>query len=87
MPYLSTSTPFGMVFEHLQNYFHFEVGTSGFPQLFQFCSHIAQGHIPPQITHIFKAAHLLTITKPSSGIHSITMGETLYRFISHALCL
>jgi len=87
MPHLLASTPSRMIFEHLRNYFHFKVKTSGFPQLFQFCFHIAQGHIPPQITHILKATHLLTMTKPSNGIHSITMGETLYRLTSHALCL
>jgi hypothetical protein len=29
MPHLSTSGPFGMVFEHLRDYFHFEDSTSG----------------------------------------------------------
>jgi hypothetical protein len=48
---LSTSGLFGMVFEHLQDYFHPENSMNGFPQLFQLCSHVAQGHIPCQITH------------------------------------
>jgi hypothetical protein len=46
MPHLSTNDPFGMIFEHLWNCFHLEDSMGGFPQLFQFCSHIAKGHIP-----------------------------------------
>jgi hypothetical protein len=87
MPHLLVSGFFGMVFEHIRDYFHLEVSTSGFPQLFQLCFHITQGHIPPQITHVLGVAHLLAMTKPSSGIHPITMGETLYELISHTLCL
>jgi hypothetical protein len=30
MPHLSTSGPYGMVFEHLQNYFHPKDSTNGF---------------------------------------------------------
>jgi hypothetical protein len=86
MSHLSTSGPFGTVFEFFQNCFHLEDSTSGFLQLFQLCFHIAQGHIPPQIAHVFEAARLLAKTKPSSEIHPIAMGETLYRFTSRALC-
>jgi hypothetical protein len=66
-----------MVVEHLRDYFHLKNSANGFPQLFQLCFHIAKGHIPSQITHILGAAHLLAMTKPSSGIHPIVMGETL----------
>jgi hypothetical protein len=52
---------------------------SGFLQLFQLCFHIAQGHIPPQIAHVFGVVRLLVRTKPSGGVHPIAMGETLYR--------
>jgi hypothetical protein len=74
-------------FEPFQDCFHPKDLASGFPQWFQLCFHIAQGHNPPQITHIFGAARLLTMTKPSSGVCSITMGETLYQFIIYTLCI
>jgi hypothetical protein len=47
MPHLLTSGIFRMVFKHLQNYFHPKDLVSGYLQLFQLCSHIAQGHITP----------------------------------------
>jgi hypothetical protein len=40
MLHLSTSGPFGMVFEHLWDYFHLEDSASGFFKLFQLCYHI-----------------------------------------------
>jgi hypothetical protein len=49
--------------------------TSGFPQLFQLCFHIAQGHIPFQIAHVIGIAHLLAMTKPLGGVHPIVVGE------------
>jgi hypothetical protein len=78
MPNLSASDIFGMVFEHFQNYFHPKKFISGFPQLFQLCSHISQGHIPCQIAHIFGVAPLLTMTKLFGGVHPIAIGEALY---------
>ncbi len=87
MLHLSTSGIFGMVFEHFRDYFHFEDSTNGFLQLFQLCFHITQGHIPPQITHVLGAAHLLAMTNPSGGVHSIVIGETLYQLTNHILCL
>jgi len=76
-----------MVFEHLQNYFHPKYSMSGFFQLFQFCYHIAQGHIPPQIACVLGTAHLLAMTKPSNGVRPITMGETLNQLTNGVLCL
>jgi hypothetical protein len=87
MLHLSTNDFYGMVFEHRQDYFHPKDSMSGFFQLFQFCYHIAQGHIPPQIACVLRTAHLLTMTKPSNGVHPITMGETLNRFTNGVLCL
>ncbi len=60
--------------------------TNGFPQLFQLCSHITQGHIPRWIAHILKIVHLLTTTKPLGGICPIVMKGALYHFISWPLC-
>jgi hypothetical protein len=57
---------------------HLEDFMSGFPLLFQLCSHIAQGHIPCQITHVFEVAHLLAMTKPLGGVCSIAVGDMLY---------
>ncbi len=57
-----------MVFEHFQNDFHPKDSASGFSQLFQLCSHIAQGHMPCQIAHIFRATRLLAMTKPLGGV-------------------
>jgi hypothetical protein len=87
MLHLSASGPSRMVFEHLRNNFHLEDLASGFPQLFQLCFHITQGHNPPQITRVLGAAYLLAMTKPLGGISPIAVGETLYRLISRALCL
>jgi hypothetical protein len=78
MLHLLTNGPFGMVFEHLRDCFHLEDSTSEFPQLFQLCFHIAQGHIPPQIAWVLGLARLLAMTKPLGGINLIAMGETLY---------
>jgi hypothetical protein len=47
MPHLLANGHFGMVYEHLYNYFHPKDSTSGFLQLFQLCYHIIKGHIPP----------------------------------------
>jgi len=60
MPNISASGLFGMGFEHLRDCFRLKDIVNGFPQLFQLCFHIAQGHIPCWITHILGAAHLLT---------------------------
>jgi hypothetical protein len=62
MSHLSASGPFGIVFEHLHDYFHLKDLASGFFQLFQLCFHITQGHIPPQIARVLGTAHLLTMT-------------------------
>jgi hypothetical protein len=78
MPNLSTCGTFGMVFEHQEDYFHPKDSMSGFPQLFQFCSHVAQGHIPRQIAHILGATHFLAMTKPIGGVHPIAVKKTLY---------
>jgi hypothetical protein len=86
MSRLSTSSPFGMVFEHLQNSFHSKGFTSGFPQLFQLYFHIVQGHIPHRITHILGMTYLLVMTKPSCGVCPIALGEALYQFTSNILC-
>jgi hypothetical protein len=75
---LSASGPFGMGFEHLQDCFHPEDSASGFFQLFQLCFHIAQCHIPLQIACVLGIVRILAMTKPSSGVHPIVMGETLY---------
>jgi hypothetical protein len=73
MLHLSTSGPFKMVFEHLWECFHPKDSASEFLQLFQFCSHITQGHITHQIVCVFGGAHLLTMTKLSSGTHPIVV--------------
>jgi hypothetical protein len=86
MPHLLASGHYGMVFEHLQDFFNLEDLASGFLQLFQLCFHIVKGHIPLQIAHDFGAACLLT-TKPLSGVHPIAVGGALYRFISRDLCI
>jgi hypothetical protein len=77
----------GMVFDHLQDCIHPEDLTSGFLQLFQLSFHIAYGHIPPQISCVFRATCFLAMTQPSSGIRPITMGEALYQLTSHTLCM
>jgi hypothetical protein len=66
--------------------FHLENSASGFPQLFQLCFHIAQGHIPPQIACVFGVACLLAMNKHLGEVRPITMGEALYWFISRVLC-
>jgi hypothetical protein len=75
MPHLLTSGLYGMVLEHLQDYFHPEDSTNGFFQLFQLCFHITHGHIPPQIAHVLGACSFLAMTKPSNGVHPIVVGE------------
>ncbi len=87
MPHLLTNVPSKMVFEHLQDCFHPKSSKNGFLQLFQFCSHIIKGLIPLRIALVLGMAHLLTITKPSSVVHPIVMGEAMYRFTSCTLCL
>jgi hypothetical protein len=74
-----------MVFEHLEDYFHLKDSTSEFPQLFQLCFHIAQGHVPLLIACVLRATHLLTMTKPLNGVHPIAIGETLYQLTSRIL--
>jgi hypothetical protein len=59
---------------------------SGFLQLLQLCFHIAHSHIPSWITHVFGMAHLLALTKPFNGIHSITVAKVVYQLTSRALC-
>ncbi len=55
--------------------------------MFQLCFHIAEGHIPLRVACVFRMAHLLTMTKLSSGVHPIIVGETLYWFTIYVLCL
>jgi len=64
-----------MVFEYFRNYFH--KSANEFFKLFQLYSHITHGHIPPQIAHVFGATHLLTMIKPSNGVHPSVMGEVM----------
>ncbi len=78
MPHLSENGPCRMVFEHLQDCFHPKDLTSGYPQLFQLCSHIVKGHIPRQIACVLSATRLLAMTKPLNGINPIIVGKTLY---------
>jgi hypothetical protein len=78
MLHLFASDSFKMVFEHLQNYLHLNFFVNGLSQLFHLCSHIAQGHISRRIINIIGAAHLLTMTKPLSGVCPIVVGEVLY---------
>jgi hypothetical protein len=87
MTHLLASGLFGMVFKHLWDCFHLDDSTSGLPKLFQLCFHTAQSHIPPQIAHVLGTAHLLTMTKPSSGVCPIVVGEALYWLTSLVLCL
>jgi hypothetical protein len=86
MPDLLASGVFRMVFEHLQDYFHFEDSASGFPQLFQLHSHITQDHIPPQIACVLGPTCLLTMTKSLGGVCPIVMAKTLYQLTSCILC-
>jgi hypothetical protein len=51
---------------------------NAFPQLFQLCFHIAQGHIPCRIAHILGVVYLFAMTKPLSEVRPITVEETLY---------
>jgi hypothetical protein len=85
MLHILASDPSGMVFEHLQDYFHLEDSTSGFRKLFQLCSHITHGHIPPQIARVLGTTCLLAMTKMLGGVHPIVVGESLYRFTSCVL--
>ncbi len=87
MPHLSTNAPSRMVFEHLQDCFHPQNSTSGFLQLFQICFHIFKGLIPLQIARVLGTAHLLAITKLSSKVHPIVVGEVMYRFTNCTLYL
>jgi hypothetical protein len=87
MPNLFASGLFSMVIEHLQKKIHPKDFVNGFPQLFQLCFHILQGHIPHRIAHVFGTAYLLTMTKPSHGVCPIVMGEVLYQLTNHTLCL
>jgi hypothetical protein len=86
MPNLSTSNISGMVFKQLQKKIHPKDSVNGFPQRFQLCSHIAQGHISHQNAHILEVTCLLTMTKPLGGVHPIIIRETLYQFTSRVLC-
>lgn len=88
-PNLLTIGPFNMVFEHLHDCFHLEDFVSGVLQLilFQFCFHIAQGHIHQHIAHVLKIAHLLAMAKSFGGVYPIVLKETSYHIIRHNLCL
>jgi hypothetical protein len=83
MPIVFVNGLSGMVFEHLQDCFHPKDSVISFSQLFQFCSHITQGHIPYRIAHILGAPHLLAMTKFLGGVRLLIVRETLYQFTSH----
>ncbi len=78
MSHLSTSGPFGMIFEHLRDCFHPKNSVVGFFQWFHFYFHIAHDHISLRITHVFGVACLLAMTKLSGGVCPIVVGKTLY---------
>jgi len=84
MPIVFVNDISRMVSEHFQDYFHPKDSVINFSQLFQFCSHITQGHIPCQIAHILGAPHLLAMTKLLDGVRLLIVRETLYQFTSHA---
>jgi hypothetical protein len=47
--HLSYIGPFGMVFEHLWNFFNLKNSINGFIQLHQLCSYVAIDYIPRSI--------------------------------------
>jgi len=85
MPHLSTSGPFGW-FLNVFRIIFIKRFNEWILLIISSLSHIAQGHIPAQIACDFKVVCLLNMTKPSSGICPIVMGETLYWFKSPILC-
>jgi hypothetical protein len=87
MPIFFVNGIFGMVFEHLQDCFHPNESVINFSQLFQFCYHITQGHIPCQIAYILGAPHFLAMTKLLGGVRPLVVRETLYQFTSHVFML
>ncbi len=85
--HLSISGPFGILFEHLQNTFDPKDSMTSFIQFHQLCSHAAVNHIFGFVVRILRVNQLLTLAKPSNGIHIIVVGEALYRLMNMVLCL
>jgi len=52
-PHLSSNSPLNMVYELLQYCFVPNDFASGFDICFEICRHIACGHVPPSISHMF----------------------------------
>ncbi len=59
---------------------------SGF-NLFLKIWHIAQGHVPPLISHLFSTSQFLALEKQFGCIHPIVIGEVTYRLIAHTLAI
>ncbi len=53
----------GMVYELLRDYFVLDNFVSGFDLFFEVCGHIAQGHVPLSISHLFYASRFPTLEK------------------------
>jgi hypothetical protein len=86
MLHLLANGYYGMVFEHLQDYFHLEDLANDYLNCFNFIliSHRVTFHFE---LHVFRVAHLLAMTKPLNRVCPIIVGETLYQFRSCSLSL
>jgi hypothetical protein len=71
-----------MVYELLQYCFVLDDFASGFNLFFKVCGHIAQGYVPPLVSHLFFASWLLTLEKQFGGICPIVIGEVTYHLVA-----
>jgi hypothetical protein len=78
MYHLLTCGPFGMVFQHFQDYFDPKDLASGFIQLHHLCAHVDVSCIFWSMVQVFGASRLLALAKPFGGIHLIIVGWAFY---------
>jgi hypothetical protein len=82
IPHLSLSGLYGMVYDHLSNYFILKNPSLGFSELFQAIVVIAHGDIFRSMALMLGVNKLLVMARDSKGLHLIAIGKMFSSIIS-----
>jgi hypothetical protein len=82
IPHLSLGGLYGMVYEHLSNYFILENPSLGFSELFQATVVVAHGDILKSMALMLGVNKLLAMARDSKGLHLIAIGKMFSSIIS-----
>jgi hypothetical protein len=86
-PHLSSSGLYGMVYEHLSNYFILKDPSLGFSEFFQATIVVACGDILRSMALMLGVGKLLAMARDSRGLHPIVKGKMFSSIISCSIVL